>query len=302
MSAGCRKLLLAAVLLTMSACTTHTLKDYPSLVDRGVLPLSSTNPYLGTNLFLSDEFSKSTELFNFLKGRGAPSAIEIKESGVDRPTVRMFYTGDKQVYIAELQDSEYGREWIVRGPFAINRQEFKGLPRENSFAQAEPVFMFEGREYRFREPVVQEPPKIVSLKVPEPPKRKKTAPKPSSSSPAPVIKAEGNVVITADAKAGSGTSSAPSGPVVGHNPPMNLDQQALQMAKDKPAAKGSEGDVIHAAKSGQTVKEIVQWYCGSTENADEIAKRNGVKATDPLPDGKEIVIPAVLVRETKQMP
>jgi len=277
--------------LVLSSCSSR-LNEYPSLVDKGPLPLSASNPYVGSNLFLADEFSRSDDLFNFLKGRGAPSAIEILESGLDRPAMRMFYTRDKQLYIAELEDSQIARIWIVRGPFAINRQEYKRLPKGGSLGSDEPVFVFEGRQFRFIEPP-SAPPTIIALKAPQPPKpRIKTAGK------SKVIKAQGDTV-TGEMKSGDSTATGGS---VDSGPATNLDQQALAMA-GRHMEKDADGNLVHTVKkSGQTMKQIVEWYAGSGENADEIASKNGVKTTDPLPVGKKVVIPAVLVRQTKPMP
>ncbi|NMC63825.1 MAG: hypothetical protein GYA55_11735 [SAR324 cluster bacterium] len=274
-------------------------------MDKGPLPLSTTNPYLGTNLFLSNEFQKSPELFNFLKGRGAPSAIDIKESGVEVPTMRMFYTQDKQMYIAELQQIEPYYQWIVRGPYAITRIDYRRLPKESSIGSQEALFIYEGREYRFREAPQESAKTIVSLKVPEAPK-KKFKPRPKA---AKVIKSEGNVITT---QAQQVTPALE----IGSNTSMNLDQQALQMAKSgtiqspKVSAvessnldKTSDGDVIHIVKrSNQTMKEVVEWYIGSMENAEEIAKKNGVALDTPLPEGKKILIPGLLVKQSKAMP
>jgi len=270
--------------------------------------LSTSNPYLGTNLFLSDEFQKSPELFNFLKGRGAPSAIDIRESGVDVPTMRMFYTLDKQMYIAELQQVEPYYQWIVRGPYAITRVDYRRLPKESSMGPQEALFMYEGRQFRFREAPPELPRTVVSLKVPEAPK-KKFKPRPKS---AKVIKSEGNVITTSPQQTNPAQEIGSSG----SNDALNFDQQALRMAKGESVQnskelatdtsnldKTADGDVIHIVKRpNQTMKEVVEWYIGSMENAEEISKKNGVALDAPLPEGKKVVIPGLLVKQSKPMP
>lgn len=263
-----------------------SISGYPSLVNQGPLPLSPTNPYVGTNLFLAEEFQKSSDLYNFLKGRGAPAAIEIIEEGVQVPRMRMFYTKDKQYYIGDLQRLGDQSQWVVRGPFAITRQEYRRLPKDSSSMPNEPVFAYgNSNSFRFIEER-PEPATVVAIAIPTPkptPKRKTRK----------VITAPENPVVPKE------TGEAAR---MGESSGRTFDQQAIEMSKGN-VERNEGGDVVHVVKkSGQTVKDIVQWYSHSTENAAEIAKKNQLPLDQPLPVGKTVVIPSILVKEFKQMP
>ena len=281
--------------LFLGACA-QTLENYPSLVNKGILPLSASNAYLGTNLFLSDEFQRSTDLFFFLKSRGAPLAIEVMEGAHRAPTMRMFYTKEREFYIAETQDDNGSRNWVIRGPFAISRSDYRHLPKRDIDTMQEPVFTYHGNNsFRFRQ--IEEISKpLVAMETPIIPKAKPAKPK---------TKKKKWVQVATTAKASETTTSsapAPETKVSEASQPLNFDQQALQISKGF-AERGPNGDIIHTVKKqGATVEALTKWYTGSTLNAEKIAQINGVKVSDKLSIGKRISVPAILVREFRAMP
>ena len=89
------KLLIALLklLAVRSQIMCSSLDDFRSLslTNQGMLPLSSTNAYLGTNLYLARQAENSDILYNFLDSKGAPAAIEIKEADLSYPRRILYY-------------------------------------------------------------------------------------------------------------------------------------------------------------------------------------------------------------------
>lgn len=122
--------------------------SYPTLLNQGALALSTTNPYLGANLFISRELERSRYLFNF-KSRGAPVAVEIIQPSIGATRLLMYYPNQREVYSADFIEPTK-REWIVRGPFEIERQDYRTLLRLDASMAGEPVFEIYGKPFRFR--------------------------------------------------------------------------------------------------------------------------------------------------------
>ena len=132
------------------ACSPRN-ESFPSLSNKGILPLSTVDSHLGSNLFLAKEMEKSSYLFNFLKSRGAPMAIEIVEPLFSRPRLLLFYPREKEVYAADIQQEERSRQWIVRGPFSIERKDYRELMGLEASFNGVPVFVVWNKEYRFQQ-------------------------------------------------------------------------------------------------------------------------------------------------------
>lgn len=280
------------LVFAIGACAPK-LSQFPSLSNQGILPLSTNNPYLGANLFLSSEFERSSYLFNFLKGRGAPTAIEIVEEGMSRPRLLMYYAREKEVYVGTLEGSGVFKQWIIAGPYAIEREDYRQLQRTATSMIGEASFMYHGRPFQFRfRP--REP--LPDLK-PTPPPVKTAAAKPKVKKKvtAPVITDKG----TPEAK----QSPAPQIPsqTGGEFKPLNTDQQAILMSQGF-AERAQNGDVIHTVKKGdETLEAIAKWYTGGA-GVNDLAAANGTQADVPLAPGTRITIPMKQVKEFKAMP
>lgn len=255
---------------------------YPSLSNQGLLPLSSTNAYVGSNIFLANEAERSSYLFNFLKGRGGPQAIEIIGKDFQPVEVYMYYPADKQVYVASLQTGEKFRQWIVRGPYAIERRTYRDLSQIVPKSE-EPLFVIQGREYRFRRTPAEKP-KTIELKLPPMP-----TPKPRP------VKKPAEVVATV-----APTPSGPVDPLEGKT--VTGDLLAILMSQGY-AERTLDGDLLHTvASADENLDKIARWYTGSAANAAEIGRVSGLTEQAALTLGVKIRIPKPLLKQFKAMP
>ena len=271
------------ILLVFIGCSNP--KGFESLSGEGVLPVSTTNAFLGSNLFLSQEFERSSFLRSFLQARGAPHAIEIKD---DR-NMLFYYPKDKEYYEASLISSEVEYQWITRGPFPMDRKIYLKV---SHLAQEriDPLFHSRGKTFRFVEPTPTPIPPT-----PVPTKR----PKPVLPSIKPTAKVTKNTeVIENRASEPTPISKAPT-PLL---KTFSFDQVAIEMSQGF-AERNADNDVIHTVeREGLTVEEISAWYTGSKENGETVATANGILKDAPLISGARIRVPASLVKERKRMP
>jgi hypothetical protein len=264
-------------LLLLIGCSNP--KGFESLSGEGVLPVSTTNAFLGSNLFLSQEFEKSSYLRNFFQARGAPHAIEIK----DGRNMLFFYPKDREYYEASLVSSEVDYQWITRGPFPMDRKIFLKVSHLANEA-SDPIFYSRGKTFRFIEPTPTPRP------LPPPPTAR---PKPALKKPSlpPAEKAP----------------PVPTQIVVPPTPTPELkafsfDQVAIEMSQGF-AERNADNDVIHTVeRDGETIEEITAWYTGSKENSDAVSTANGILKDAPLITGARIRVPANLVKERKRKP
>lgn len=278
--------LLAAVLAIAVLSCTPVSNSYPTLVNQGLLALSTSNPYLGANLFLAGELERSRYLFNFFQHRGAPVAIEIIQPRLSSTRILLYYPQSKEVYAADLVEDEKKREWIVRGPFAIERQDFRTLARMETSMAGEPVFELHGKPYRFRFQRSAEPSQVARPVIPEVAPTPTPTPKPKHT----------RKVITAPK-----TPTVPPTPTIDLFKPLTSDQQALLMARGF-AKRDVNGDVLHQVRAGQTLEAIVTWYTGSTGGLDQVRSASKLAADAVVSDGQTVRIPFALVKEGKAMP
>lgn len=280
-----RALVITLALAALVACSRGQVTEYPSLANQGILPLSTTNAYVGSNLFIANEAQRSPYLYNFLKGKGGPMAIEILQPQFGPARVLMFYPREREVFVADIMEKEYSRQWIIRGPYAIQRKEYRQLAALESAMNGEPIFFIRGKVERFRfQPTHEEQTSILEPVVPPPPPTPKPKAKPKKKATA-----SQKEIITKH----------------GEQPtefrPLNTDQQAIQMSLGF-AERAPNGDVVHTVSSNdQTLQTIAAWYTGSSENAGELAKVNSLGASDPLASGTRIVVPLGLVKNFKAM-
>jgi hypothetical protein len=120
-------------LCVVTACSAGNPYTFSSLSEEGILLVSSENPYLGSNIFLSNEMEESRYLYKFMKEKGAPQAIELTGHDIDRSELKLFYSGRQEMYTAvpEFDRALGTKEWIVRGPYALERSAYRqvsGLP------------------------------------------------------------------------------------------------------------------------------------------------------------------------------
>jgi hypothetical protein len=245
-----------------------------------MVPVSSDNPYVGANLFLASEMERSSYLYNFLRAKGPPQALELTGSEPDALEVKMFYAKRRELFIGAVNVEKRGkttvREWIVRGPYAIERDYARNVSRLPTSDHA--VFQLWGQRETLGDaarPLVQSV--INPAFVPTPTPRPTPRPRPK----APAVKA----------------TPAPTAVPM----PMNFDQKAIQDYREM-AERTLGGDVIHTVKSeSETLTSLSNWYTGSPENAQAISEKNNLPLDTKLNPGAKVFIPSGIVTNPKTM-
>ena len=283
--------------LFSAGCASQLEQESPGLANKGILPLSSTDAFLGSNVFLAREMEHSTYLHNFIKTKGGPSAIEITEGLDEVPHMIMFYPRLKEVYAAErLGRKVPGRkfpivDWVIRGPFQIEREDYRALMGMELSIQADPVFFMGGKQVRFlpdREPPPSPLQQVVAALPPTPPPTPTPKPKQIEKRVTKVAEEAGEKLPTElDSK---------------NFKPLNSDQMAIFMSKGY-AERAENGDIIHTVqRPDETVSLVSRWYTGSDKAVAEIAKMNSVGLKDPLVVGARIRVPLAMIKHAKTMP
>lgn len=251
--------------LFLTGCSTlqqsASLRD--NLANRGPVSLSNSNPYLASNILLSQEVDTSSTLKGFLKVRGNPDAIEVKKVLLRPYTLYFFYMPRQEVYILE----ESNHDWIIRGP------------------QTTP------------EPVLEVLERVV-IKKGDISKESSSSEKVSSAgielgaSPLEVEKASdisdegGEVVKSPPLPAAASTAAS-------HTEP------AVKSAASSAATATSDEDIQHTVQyKGETLRLIAEWYTGTIDLAPKIARINGLTDPNVLSMGQTIRIPRYLVKNS----
>ncbi len=172
---------------------------------------------MGANLYLAKEMEDSLYLYNFVRSRGSPRAIEIVGKAERSAELLLFYPAKQEVYHAspQLDPMTKAKEWIIRGPYAIDRSRYRAVAQLGP----ETVGAFEifGRRelvgasgYAGQARVLE--PAFVPTPPPTPTPRRRTIRKQPASS----------------------TGTGPAISIQGT--PMNFDQQAIMDAQKAPVA------------------------------------------------------------------
>lgn len=285
----------ALILSGVIACSSNQV-GYLGLMDKGVLPLSAENAFLGANIFLAREMEKDDTLMAFFRSHGAPSAIELKSNTFKSDQLILYYAHEGSFYNGNPVIDEYNsRHWIFRGPYKMPWYKAKKMQPLVRNKSPEAVFYIRGEYQRFNKDGVEDR-HIVQVILPTPVK---------TPTPKPVIrkrpKWRPQRASTTVVKATSTPTPAPE-----LNPldfqKLNADQRALLMAKGF-APRAENGDVIHIVKrEDETLAAIGSWYTGSSENASTIATQNGLSPDAILSPGNQIRVPLHLLKNDKFMP
>lgn len=294
------KLAIAAITIAFIGCSlSEPEPNFPGLSNRGLVPLSSANAYVGSNLFLASEMEKSPALLHFIQSRGGPQALRVIERKMRSPELVLYYPREDSMYIAELNASRSAYNWVVRGPIRIPRHEARSLTPENLELTGEPLFVVFNQFVRYdsRPPIGFTRP-IAVVKTPTP----KLAEKPLPTKPKVKPKA---AVVATKPKASTSTS----GPTISRAPveqptpykPLNFDQMAILMSKGF-AERDKNGDVMHTVKAEtETLEAIATWYSADKSKAGEIAAASGLDPAAPLKVGARVRIPLSIVKNGKRM-
>jgi hypothetical protein len=278
-----------------TSCAPILDEEVPGLANQGILPLSTNDPYLGSNMFLAKEMEKSPFLHNFIKTHGAPTAIELSDTLHTAPHMVLFYPKSKEVYAADKYFRKIpGREhpvadWIIRGPYVIERNDYRELSTMELAFNGTPLFLIRGKQIRFSGEEAKDlalarngsqAPEVILPPPPPPPKRKPTEAKKSEEA----------------------SEQIPPELDPNNFKPLNSDQMALFMAKGF-AERAENGDIIHTVqRMDETITLIAKWYSGDPKNGAEIATVNAKEASIELPPGFRVRIPVKLAKKIKIMP
>lgn len=113
---GC---VLLFISILIGGCTTNLPGTDPlvtRLKDRGIVPVSSDNPFLATNLLLTKATAASPEIKGFLEHKGNPAALSVEKSPFGPMMLTLYYPEVGQFFIIEDEESLA----IIRGPFPIS--------------------------------------------------------------------------------------------------------------------------------------------------------------------------------------
>lgn len=258
------------------------LQNEHPLINKGVLPVSTSSAFLGSNLFLGHNMTNSAILLEFVRSRGGPSAMELIQSTFGELRMVLYYPYQNEVYVADKAPAAEN-EWLVSGPYQLTRNQFRALRNIIKNKHVEPPFLVNGVVVSFaqtREPVKASVPVVKPTPVPTPVvKHRKPAPsKPKEDVVSPLTPAIPNISI-----------------------PLNADQQAIAMAQGY-AERSPTGDIIHTVKGTEDIKAISLWYTKSEKNLEQIITLNGLTEPTNLAIGTRLIIPSALIKELKKMP
>ena len=225
---------LTLVTLCLGCATRHP--TFSSVTEKGVLPISKTNPFMGANIFLAHEMEESNYLYNILRKEGAPQAIKVSGRTPSSSLLELYYVERLMLYRASAQlDLVLGtREWMIEGPYPIDRQTYQQVHTLQGegvgglfeiFGKRE---LLDGHSHSSPTRVI----KPVFIPTPKPPTRKTFKRVKGKKHPPKKTEAASSTPHT------TGT-------------PMNYDQQALFEARKRmtPTAKNNQAEKTHALES-----------------------------------------------------
>jgi len=279
-----RVLLPLVVILIGCSFSEQNKAVFPGISNRGIMPLSVGNAFVGSNLFIAAEMEKSPALLNFIRSRGAPQAIKVNERLNRAPELILYYLREGSLYVSELITSRTAYNWIVRGPLRMPSYESRVFTPQNFEMTGEPLLAVFDKLVRYdSHPPIGITRPVATVKLPpiKPKLEKHSVTKKSTGAKAKVHTAK----------------EAPT-----PYKPLNTDQMAIQMSQGF-AERDNNGDVIHTVKRGsESLASIASWYTGDKKKAGAIATASGIEESDTLNVGTRIRIPLDLVKNGKQLP
>lgn len=277
----------------LAACTSNSDIEPQEIIDAGILPLSSTDPFVGANVFVAKEMERSSYLHHFVESHGAPDAIEVLDRNLEPLKVLLFYTKESAVYSMLPRQREKQRQWIIRGPFQMNWKDLKELRRLEGKIDKKPTLFVWGREVRYGTSVQQPVAKVIHPVIPPAPaptpkkKVRKSVVKQKKVSEEEIARKRELALLTLDPKKFK---------------PLNTDQQAILISKGY-VERASNGDAVHTVRrEDETLELLAKWYTKSATNAAAIAKANNLEPDSALLIGTTVSIPIGILKNIKVMP
>ncbi len=260
------RLIFSTLLLLLCSCSTNSelyLRD--ELSNRGPVALSATNPFLSPNLFLAKEMKNSEVFRGFIRYRGTPDAVEVRQSYFKALRVYLFYLAEGEAFLMERGSDD----WLVRGPDKIPSQLMSSFFNMQPAGPNAPLAL-DGEAQTLADVSGEKRPYV---------------------DPAPDVKSL-RKVPTRDELAQSGKSKKPA-------------ERTASIEEDlgNTVRESTSGDLIHRVTfQGESLRMISKWYTGDINNTGRIARINGIEKPDVLVIDQTVRIPRYLLKNTKALP
>lgn len=82
------------------------------LANRGPIRLSSSNPYLASNIFIARQMDSSGVFKGFIKTRGVPDALQVVHGLLSSSVVYLYYLDAQEEYALQVVEND----WVIHGP------------------------------------------------------------------------------------------------------------------------------------------------------------------------------------------
>jgi len=202
-------------------CSTKT-PAFEGIANQGILTVSPQSPFVGANVFLAQEMECSSYLYNFMRSRGSPQAIEVNGSSEKNSQMNLFYSREREFYAAvpKYDPQNKNKEWFIRGPYPITREQYPYIAKLDSDQGG--VFEIFGRTEAFGGPGRTIESRVIApVFIPTP------RPKPIRKATKVSIKKDDSEKVEAKP-----TAISALGPIIAvQGTPINLDQKALMEAR-----------------------------------------------------------------------
>ncbi|MGI6679961.1 MAG: hypothetical protein ACOX3T_00460 [Bdellovibrionota bacterium] len=311
------------------SCTLSKDKAYDSLVsklkNRGMIALSSENPYIAPNLLIAKEIDANKELKGFIDHRGLPNVIQVNKEYFRPIKYRFYYALERAFYNLELVNNT----WVINGPIPINQLEanqiyyltggnFKAPQillssellsnKENLNNQNDNIITLNNditnsassANDNIKNNITQKSPSITSPSSKLP---KKSEPK---SLPKQNVKQGYQGAIKSDVAKGQSSATKNARGDSLSREAVSRENVILDDIIKKTSTYSAElnyqGDLIHyVTYRGENLSLISLWYTKDQSNADKIARINSKRSQEALNIGDKIIIPSYLLKNKNKL-
>jgi hypothetical protein len=193
---------------------------FEGITNQGIVSVSSQSPFMGANVFLGQEMESSSYLYNFMRSRGSPQAIELSGTSEMGAQMNLFYSREREFYTAvpKFDQQTKTKEWIIRGPYPITREQYPYVSKLNEDQGG--VFEIFGRTETFGGTGRTIESRVIAPAfIPTP-------------RPKPIRKAKPVIKDEKEAQGPKAVTTPAFGPIIAvQGTPINLDQKALMEAR-----------------------------------------------------------------------
>lgn len=291
---SCRLFLFCSVLLCACASAAGGNEALiRRLNNRGPIQLSTENPFLAANLFVSRLAEESQVVYGFIEYRGVPPAVEVVSGYFQEPAIHFYYPESREFFILE----QYNEAWVVNGPERVppglqdRIAELTGALRGSPVLRVytHPELLLQNGESGFARPGDES-------------FRTAAVRSPASGAPAPADvsgRRQGGSFASVGSESEQRSPAGTADSVL--SPNERRIQDVVQRLQTDPSAQGAEitpqGDLVHhVIYPGETLSIIARWYTHDRANSGRIARINDLKNPDHLEIGDSIIVPSYLLK------